>query len=171
MGRVSDHRDDSRSKCEVQASPGQEEGNEADMSDQVFVLPPNVDLPAKSLPAVASAERLIPFRPGHSEGYASLSLQHAVKASDTAIAGLVHSMPELEEINLEGCTSAGSRTVDIICKKCKALKSLNMKGTNVDEWQVREILDLYGKQLEVFKVDRLVIEVRRPPMVQRRSNI
>lgn len=68
-------------------------------------------------------------------------------------------MPELEDINLKGCSLAGPRTVDIICKKCKGLKMLNLKGTNVDEMQVREILDLYGKQLEVFKVDRLVIEV------------
>lgn len=108
---------------------------------------------------IASSERLIPYRPKSSESYTKLSLKHAPKASDTAIAGLIHSMPNLEEINLKGSTLAGTRTVDIICKKCKSLKRLNLKGTNVNEQEMRDILDRYGQQLEVFKIDRVMIEV------------
>jgi hypothetical protein len=37
---------------------------------------------------------------------------------------------------------------------------LNLKGTNVDERGMKAILDLYGQQLEVFKIDRVAIEVR-----------
>lgn len=125
----------------------------------MFISPPEVILPGNLLPVVATAERLIPYRPKTGTSYTKLSLKHAPKASDVAIAGLIHSMPNLEEINLKGCTLAGARTVDIICKKCKSLKRLNVKGTNVNEQGMREILDLYGKQLEVFKIDRVLIEV------------
>lgn len=129
--------------------------------EQVFCHPPYMHLPGQRLPTITSAERLIPYRakPDDAERYTRLTLRHAEKATDTAIAGLIHSMPQLEEINLKGCSLAGQRTVEIICKRCKGIKKLNLKGTSVNEEQMRELLDTFGTQLEVFKIDRVVIEV------------
>lgn len=138
---------------------GHECGPDLRLTRQLFIFPPFVDLPGSLLPTIASTDRLAPYRPASSDGFTRLSLKHAPKASDTAIARLLFSMPSLEDINLKGCTLAGSQTADMIRKHCKSLKKLNLKGTNVNEVELREILDLYGKQLEVLKVDRMAIEV------------
>ena len=68
-------------------------------------------------------------------------------------------MPNLEMINLKGCSLAGDKVVQTILKQCHGLKRINLKGTGVKEIHVKLLLDRFGKQLECFKVDNIHFEV------------
>jgi hypothetical protein len=89
------------------------------------------------------------------ESFTSLTLTHAAKASDVAIAGLIHFLPNLEVINLKGCTLAGKTVVETIIKRCRRLRRINLKGTAVGEDDLRSLLDEFGQQLEGLKVDNV----------------
>lgn len=87
--------------------------------------------------------------------YTSLSLTHAAKAPDAAIAKLIRSMPELRSVNLKGCTLAGTQAVEAILK-LEGVNKVNLKGTSVKADHVRELLDAFGSTLVVFKIDNVV---------------
>ena len=112
---------------------------------------------------MARTTRLKPLTP-HKDittEFKSLILTHAPSVPDIAIAGLIHSLPDLEVINLKGCTLAGKKTVETIVKQCGKLRRVNLKGTNVSEGDVRLLLHKFALQLEGFKVDKVRFSVSR----------
>ncbi|GFZ45033.1 hypothetical protein JCM24511_02759 [Saitozyma sp. JCM 24511] len=124
---------------------------------RTFENPPHLRLPGDILPAIASVQQLKPLVPPSdtAESFTSLTLTHAAKAPDVAIAGLIHFLPNLEVINLKGCTLAGKRVVEIIVKRCRRLRRINLKGTAIGEDDLRSLLDEFGQQLEGLKVDNV----------------
>ncbi|KAK6908034.1 hypothetical protein I203_102035 [Kwoniella mangroviensis CBS 8507] len=127
---------------------------------EVFLIPPHLYIPGELLPSISSAEHvksLIPS-PEQREQFTSLSLKHASKASDLGISAIIYNLPNLESINLKGCSLAGEKTIKQILGRCSGLKGLNMKGTKITEGEVKNLLDRFGKRLEVFKVDSVFFE-------------
>ncbi|ORX37262.1 hypothetical protein BD324DRAFT_650867 [Kockovaella imperatae] len=122
---------------------------------EVFMPCPEVHLPG-TLATVLQAQLLKPFRPiSHLDLYTSLTLTHAAKASDVAIAGLIAVLPNLQSITLKGCKLASKRTVDAILKFTPNVHRVNLKGTMVEVDDVKKILHRFGTQLVSFKVDRI----------------
>jgi hypothetical protein len=101
---------------------------------------------------------LIPPKP-NAGSITTLSLKHAGKASDVSIAAMIYHLPNLEVINLKGCSLAGSQVVETVIKRCKKLRRINLKLTQVKEEDVKLLLDEFGHQLEGFKVDVVVFKV------------
>ena len=126
---------------------------------ELFLVPPELHLPAELLPALAKTQSLKPFHPSDAGSFTSLRLTHASAVSDIAIAGLIHQLPNLETLVLKGCTKAGARTVKTILERCPKLRRLNLKGANVSEGDVKALLNAYGSQIQAFKVDNVVFEV------------
>jgi hypothetical protein len=91
--------------------------------------------------------------------FMTLSLKHAGKASDVSIAAMIYHLPNLEVINLKGCSLAGPKVVETVIKRCKKLRRINLKFTQVKEKDVKLLLDEFGDQLEVFKVNMVIFEV------------
>nr|XP_031864346.1 uncharacterized protein CI109_000259 [Kwoniella shandongensis]KAA5531418.1 hypothetical protein CI109_000259 [Kwoniella shandongensis] len=127
---------------------------------ELFSIPPRLILPGELLPSISKADylkTLIPTSSSQSH-YTHLILTHASSATDIGLAGLIYHLPDLEVINLKGCTLAGSRTVQTIMERCGSLKRVNLKGTKVGEKEVGALLRKFGKQLEGLKVDDIVFE-------------
>ncbi|WWC62760.1 uncharacterized protein I303_105357 [Kwoniella dejecticola CBS 10117] len=127
---------------------------------EVFLVPPHLYLPGELLPSIASANHLKVFIPAPETqaAYTSFTLKHASKATDVGIASVLYHLPNLQSVNLKGCSLASSRTVQTILKRCDGLKKINLKGTKVTEADLKALLDKFGKQLEVFKVDEDVFD-------------
>jgi hypothetical protein len=73
--------------------------------------------------------------------------------TDAAVAGLVSVLPNLELINLKGCSLVAGKTVDALVKRCPKLKGFNLKQTKIREAELKLLLDAFGTQLERLKVD------------------
>ena len=87
----------------------------------------------------------------------TLKIQHCPQYSDAAFADMVRMMPQLQTVNLKGCTLVGEQTVKAVIK-LEGLRSVNLKGTRVTEGDVRELLGKKGGGLVVFKVDNVVFK-------------
>nr|XP_019012931.1 uncharacterized protein I206_02427 [Kwoniella pini CBS 10737]OCF51712.1 hypothetical protein I206_02427 [Kwoniella pini CBS 10737] len=124
---------------------------------EVFLIPPHLYLPGELLSSVSSADHIKQFIPPSDtrSAYTVLTLKHASKASDIGIAGIIHHLPNLESINLKGCNLCSSRTVKTILNKCENLRKINLKGTKIIEKDIKALLDKFGNQLEVFKIDNV----------------
>lgn len=124
--------------------------------------PPHLWLPGDVLPVMRETSDLAHFRPPDAMRplFTRLTIKHAPKVSDLAIATLIHFLPNLEEVNLKGCTLVGSKTVETIVKLSPKLRRINLKGTSVGEREAKMILDTFPKQIEGFKIDNVDFEVR-----------
>jgi hypothetical protein len=132
---------------------------------QVFTFPPMLHLPGHLLSSVSSTTHLKPLHPSsHFDRFTSLILQHLDKATDVAIAGMIHHLPNLEHINLRGCTLASDKTIKTIIVRCKRLRRINLKGTKTSEANVKELLQAFGNQLTGFKVDNVRFDVGNKEM-------
>lgn len=90
----------------------------------------------------------------------TLILTHSPTSSDVGIAGLIYHLPNLEAINLKGCTSVAEKTVKTILNRCAGLRKINLKGTKIVERGVKDLLGTFGGQLESFKIDNVTFDVR-----------
>ncbi|RXK40054.1 hypothetical protein M231_02694 [Tremella mesenterica] len=128
------------------------------MIHDVFLVPPEIYLPAGELPAIAETKHLKPLFPSEEtrNWYTSLVLTHAAKPSDVSVAGLIHHLPELQTINLKGCSLVETKTVETILKRSVKLRKINLKGTKVGERHVKALLETFGDQMETFKVDKVI---------------
>ncbi|UOH80762.1 hypothetical protein LQV05_003419 [Cryptococcus neoformans] len=110
---------------------------------ELSIIPGVLFLPGDLLPAVAQATRLKPLiPPTHiSLLMRTLILTHSPTSSDVAIAGLIYHLPNLEVINLKGCTSVAEKTV----------KTILNSG-------VKDLLGTFGGQLEGFKIDNVTFD-------------
>ncbi|WWC88536.1 uncharacterized protein L201_003447 [Kwoniella dendrophila CBS 6074] len=128
---------------------------------EVFVFPPHLYLPGELLPSISTTDyikTLIPSEKTRSF-FTSLTLKHASKGSDLGISALIYNLPNLDTINLKGCELAsGNKTIKVILDRITGLKSINLKGTKIVEQDVKDLLDKFGKRLEVFKVDNISFE-------------
>ena len=95
----------------------------------------------------------------------TLVLTHFPTFSDADIAGLVGQLQNLEVINLKGCTLAGSKTMNAILTRCPKLREVNLKGTHVNEGDLRRLLEVCGKHLEALKVEEMSFEVISPAIL------
>jgi len=119
-----------------------------------------LNLPGHLLAGIATTTHLKPLHPpNHHDSYTSLSLQYLDKTTDIAIAGMIHYLPNLENINLKGCSLAGEQVVKTILKRCENLKRINIKGTKISEGNVRSLLEEFGEQLTGFKMNFVSIQV------------
>ncbi|WVR06479.1 hypothetical protein IAU60_003510 [Kwoniella sp. DSM 27419] len=126
---------------------------------ETFLIPPHLYLPGELLPAIASTDRLKDLIPStRRDAFTSLTLSHASSASDVGVQALIHHLPNLERINLKGCTAVSSKTVRTVVQRCKRLKRINLKGTKVAEADVALLLGMFHDQLEGFKVDNVAFE-------------
>ncbi|OWZ78214.1 hypothetical protein C365_03007 [Cryptococcus neoformans Bt85] len=127
---------------------------------ELSIIPGVLFLPGDLLPAVAQATRLKPLiPPTHiSSLMRTLILTHSPTSSDVAIAGLIYHLPNLEVINLKGCTSVAEKTVKTILNRCIGLKKINLKGTKIVESGVKDLLGTFGGQLEGFKIDNVTFD-------------
>lgn len=78
--------------------------------------------------------------------------------SDAAIANLIDHLPNLELLNLKGCSLVTAQTAQAIIKRCPKIRGLNLKGTKLGEADLVSLLQKYGDQLERLKVDVLVCQ-------------
>lgn len=127
--------------------------------------PPHLYLPGDLLPALAEAKHMFGAQPQESAAarlYTSLTLTHAAKAPDAAIAKLIRSLPQLEAVNLKGCAMAGAQTIKAVLQ-LREVKQLNLKGTAVKEEHVKELLDAFGSTLDKFKIDNVLFPNVSPP--------
>ncbi|XAO21498.1 hypothetical protein I312_100249 [Cryptococcus bacillisporus CA1280] len=127
---------------------------------ELFIIPGVLCLPGDLLPAIAQAPRLKPLIPPTqiSPLLTALILTHSHASSDVAVAGLIYHLPNLEVINLKGCTSVAGKTVKTILNRCNGLRKINLKGTKVVERGVKDLLGNFGGQLESFKIDTVTFD-------------
>ncbi|ORY30530.1 hypothetical protein BCR39DRAFT_528583 [Naematelia encephala] len=131
-----------------------------DMISHLFIFPPGIYLPTALLTSIQNIEGLKPLHPARtiSSSFTSLYFTHSSRASDIALAGMVWWMPNLENVNLKGCSLAGPEVVEALIKQCPRLKKINLRGTKVGEKEIKGLLDAFGKQLEGFKVDQVIFQ-------------
>ncbi|WRT67931.1 uncharacterized protein IL334_004905 [Kwoniella shivajii] len=136
------------------------------MIADVFIIPPELELPGELLPSISSLSYLKELIPQSNlrDSFTSLKLTYASQASDLGISSLIYHLQNLEEINIKECSLASttstttSKTVKSILERTRNLKKLNLKGTKMKESDIKSILDKYGDQLECFKVDNIHFE-------------
>ncbi|KAK8858720.1 hypothetical protein IAR55_002949 [Kwoniella newhampshirensis] len=130
------------------------------MIHELFSIPPRLILAGELLPAISAADYLKNLIPPERDRlqYTQLILTHVCSATDIGIAGLIYHLPNLEVINLKGCTLAGPRTVKTILERCSNLRRINLKSTKIGEKEVGMLLRKFGKQLEGLKVDTVTFE-------------
>jgi hypothetical protein len=87
----------------------------------------------------------------------TLKVQHCPQYSDAAVADIIRSMPNLQVVNLKGCSLVGTRTVEEICK-LRYVRRVNLKGTRVGEGDVGMVMREKGETLEGFKVDSVAFK-------------